>query len=302
MPRFSARRMIPAHALALRKYRDGIGPVSRTCHNEHTAAALGQAEILGVEDAPRDCARGSKHNTSVRPLSPWWEQRTIFAGQSTQKTSEGVVAGGQDAGDVLPNNPSWVDGIGEFHEFESKVAALIAQRLAQARHRERLTGCAAHQHVDLAPPCLTVDGGHVAQIGNMRVVVGEHGAGERFDLSEECRTPAQGFPGDRRSFYPTAHAAIDQPFGGQGARYHADGRGYRLGESRLHGGGNLGWWKLETGRWKPGQVSRGDFHPGFQSPGNAKGALSLDKRAFGLETGNLSGNPDFRAVASEIGR
>ncbi|WP_141400363.1 hypothetical protein [Magnetospirillum sp. 15-1] len=61
-------------------------------------------------------------------------------------------------------------------------------------------------------------------------------------------------------------------------------------------------WKLETCRWKPDQVSSGGFHPGFQPAGNVKGALSLDKRAFGLETGNLSGNPDFRADASEIGR
>ena len=100
--RFPARRRIPAQALALKKYLGGIGPVSSTRHNEHTAAALGQAEILGVEHPPRDCSRGSKDNTSVRPFSPWRFQRTILAGQSAQKASEGVVAGGQGARHVFP--------------------------------------------------------------------------------------------------------------------------------------------------------------------------------------------------------
>jgi hypothetical protein len=52
LPRLSARRNIPPHAVALKKNRRGIKPFSSTCDNEHTAAALGHSEILGVEYPP----------------------------------------------------------------------------------------------------------------------------------------------------------------------------------------------------------------------------------------------------------
>jgi hypothetical protein len=48
LPRFSARRSIPAQAFPLKKNRGGIKPVSSTCDNEHAAASLGQAEELGI--------------------------------------------------------------------------------------------------------------------------------------------------------------------------------------------------------------------------------------------------------------
>ena len=60
---------IPAHAVELKKNREGIGPVSRTRDNEQTAAALGNSEILGIEESPRDCPLGAKHTTSARPPS-----------------------------------------------------------------------------------------------------------------------------------------------------------------------------------------------------------------------------------------
>src|SRR5690606_23750024 len=65
-----SRRAIPASAFVLKKYRCGIEPLSSTCHNEHTAASLGQAEILGIQDPPCGCSLGSIHTTSVRPSSP----------------------------------------------------------------------------------------------------------------------------------------------------------------------------------------------------------------------------------------
>jgi hypothetical protein len=39
-PRFSARRRIPAQALALKKYRRGRSPVSKISDNEHTPSSL----------------------------------------------------------------------------------------------------------------------------------------------------------------------------------------------------------------------------------------------------------------------
>jgi len=103
-PRFSARRSIPAHAVELKKYRCGIEPLSSTCDNEHTAASLGHSEILGVCDPPRDCSFGAKHITSVRPFPPWRDERVIFAGKSSKEAAEGVIRGGEDSGDVFPED------------------------------------------------------------------------------------------------------------------------------------------------------------------------------------------------------
>jgi hypothetical protein len=52
--RFSARRRIPAHAVALKKYRRAISPVSSIEDSKHTRAPLRQAEELRVEHAPLD--------------------------------------------------------------------------------------------------------------------------------------------------------------------------------------------------------------------------------------------------------
>ena len=91
LPRLSARRNIPAHAVELKKNRCWIEPVSSTCDNEHTAAALGHSKILGIKDSPRDCSLWSKHTTSVRPSSPWRFEFAAFAGKACQKAAEGVV-------------------------------------------------------------------------------------------------------------------------------------------------------------------------------------------------------------------
>src|SRR5450830_1431090 len=94
----SARRSIPAHAFSLKKYLGGIEPVSSTCDNEHTASSLGQAEILGVQDPPRDCSFGSIHTTSVLPFFPWWLQLAVFPSKRAKKASEGVPFVAEDAG------------------------------------------------------------------------------------------------------------------------------------------------------------------------------------------------------------
>ena len=49
--RFSARRRMPRQAVALKKYRCGTLPDSKMSDNEHTAASLGQSEVLSVQDS-----------------------------------------------------------------------------------------------------------------------------------------------------------------------------------------------------------------------------------------------------------
>lgn len=45
--------MIPAQALALKKYFRGKFLVSKTSDNKHTAASLGHSEKLRVQNSPR---------------------------------------------------------------------------------------------------------------------------------------------------------------------------------------------------------------------------------------------------------
>ena len=104
LPLFSARRSIPAHALELKKNRCGIKVCSSTCDNEHTAASLGHSEILGVKDAPSDCSLGAKHNTSVRPSFPCWDDWIIFAGEASKETAESVVGRAENSRDVFPED------------------------------------------------------------------------------------------------------------------------------------------------------------------------------------------------------
>src|SRR5690554_638913 len=88
LPRLSARRNIPAHAFGLKKYRGGIEPSSSTCENEHTAASVGQAEILGIQNPPCCCSLGSIHPTRVRPPSPCRLKRFGFAHQGCEEAVE----------------------------------------------------------------------------------------------------------------------------------------------------------------------------------------------------------------------
>jgi hypothetical protein len=42
---------MPRQAVALKKYRCGTLPDSKMSDNEHTAASLGQSEVLSVQDS-----------------------------------------------------------------------------------------------------------------------------------------------------------------------------------------------------------------------------------------------------------
>ncbi len=73
-PRFSARRNIPRQAVALKKYRCGSAPVSKTSDNEHATAPLWNSKVLSVKNSvgepiPEFCQHpeeGSKIFSSVR--------------------------------------------------------------------------------------------------------------------------------------------------------------------------------------------------------------------------------------------
>lgn len=184
LPLASARRMIPAHAFALKKYRCGIESCSSTCDNEHTAASLGQAEILGIQNPPCDCSPGSIHTTSVLPFPPWRLKFLGFAHQGAEEAAERVALVGEDAGDVFPDadcfrlaslGSNMVNCIEQLHVFDGEGAARIGQTFAHAGHAESLArGATDHQlrRLDRAGQYLAHELCHVAQVRHVRPPVG----------------------------------------------------------------------------------------------------------------------------------
>ncbi|MNC76676.1 hypothetical protein D3C75_1284460 [compost metagenome] len=63
---------------------------------------MGQAEILGIQNPPCDCSRGSIHTTSVLPFAPWRLEFFGFAHQGAEEAAKRVAFVGEDSGDVLP--------------------------------------------------------------------------------------------------------------------------------------------------------------------------------------------------------
>src|SRR5690606_4090734 len=61
--------------------------------------------------------------------------------------------------------------------------------------------------IELAP---VANLGHVAEVWRVRVVVRQHGGGERLDLSEPRSLPSQRPPCDGRGLDSAAHAAVSQ--------------------------------------------------------------------------------------------
>jgi hypothetical protein len=54
LPRFAARRRIPAHAFGLKKYRSGSGSGSKVSDKEHTLASLCHSLELSIQHSPRE--------------------------------------------------------------------------------------------------------------------------------------------------------------------------------------------------------------------------------------------------------
>nr|UCK92289.1 hypothetical protein [Raoultella planticola] len=222
LPRHEARRRIPAHAVALKKYLGGIDATSTTCHKKHATAPLGDAEILSIEHAPGDAAPGSRHTTCVRPFLPWRFERTAFSSQCSQEVPEGVAAVAEDAGDAFPDErcrraavlvAGLVDGICKLHIGKGQGTTWVVQPLARAGHAERLARRAADQDVGRwhgAGADLAGDRGHVAQVRHAGVTVGEHGARERLDLGEPRGFEVERLPGEAHGLDAAADAAVEQ--------------------------------------------------------------------------------------------
>lgn len=196
---------MPLHALALKKNLAWIGPVSRTPDNEHTAATLGQAEVLSVENTPCEFSLRPNDTTSVRPPAPWREQRAIFSSERSEKMSEGIVSGGQDSADVFPEHETRGNSIAQLHEFQSQFSARVIETAAQPRHRERLTRRSANKNIDVVPPPAAINAAHVPEIGDKRIMRSENCRRERLDFRLPDRLDAE----TRRGCFRRTDAGAD---------------------------------------------------------------------------------------------
>ena len=88
-PLLGLATMLPLHAFALKKNRCGIGPVSKVCDNDDTAASLGHSEILSIEDTPSRASFRSRNHARVCPSSDRLDGG-ISAHKSAEEASESV--------------------------------------------------------------------------------------------------------------------------------------------------------------------------------------------------------------------
>ena len=103
-----------------------------------------------------------------------------------------------------------INGVRQFAEDKGEVAALIRKRAALAGNGESLTGRAAAKHVgsfNEAGADAIGNRRHVAEIRDVRVVVGEHCAREGLNLREPRGLPAERVPRNGSCFDTGADGA-----------------------------------------------------------------------------------------------
>lgn len=84
-------------------------------------------------------------------------------------------------------------------EGEGEIAARVSKAFSKARDAEGLAGCPADDEVRSNNSPFTVFG-YVAQVWNVRPVMGEHGRREGFNFGERHRLPAERVPCNARGF------------------------------------------------------------------------------------------------------
>jgi hypothetical protein len=188
LPRFAARRRIPLQAVALKKNRGGTSPVSRISDNEHASAALWNSEVLSVQH-------------SVGEPIPEFDQPS----EDGTKVPSSIAR--QDAGDVLPHQPSGPCAISKPEKLERQVATVVSQSASKAGDAERLAGGASDKKVNW-PIFVGSDRGEVAVKRNIGVMVRQHSARECLDLGEEGGLPSERMPGGGCGFDAGTDGAV----------------------------------------------------------------------------------------------
>lgn len=121
----------------------------------------------------------------------WW-----LSGEGLQEPEEGSKVpssvAGQNAGDVLPNQPAGPIPCSNGTKGKHEVATRVIQSLSESGDAEGLAGSSSAEKIDLCiRPVLELC--HVPVVLHIGVVVRKHGTGEWLNL-RECRC----FPAERR--------------------------------------------------------------------------------------------------------
>jgi hypothetical protein len=104
---------MPLQAVALKKYRCGRSPISKVSDNEHTAASLGHSKILSV-----------KH--------PVCEPIPALCQPSEEGTKVPSSIAGQNAGDVLPDQPVGAISFSNGKKGKHEVATRVIQSFSES--------------------------------------------------------------------------------------------------------------------------------------------------------------------------
>jgi hypothetical protein len=135
LPRFSARRKIPAAALGLKQNRSGAVSNSTSANDEDASAPLGHSEVSAVQHSPGEVV---KPDVAQRP-------------QNDREISS--TGGTEQAGDVLNNDPSaWANKLicdpGELEEQPGSLACEPCSPSGDAEVLARLREASAEK-IDL---------------------------------------------------------------------------------------------------------------------------------------------------------
>ena len=200
LPRFSARRRIPRQALAVKERSSGSSPVSKISDNEHTTAPLRNSP----SEAVCSDVLSVQHSVSV-PIPE-------FAQRPEEGTEIPSSVGGQDAGDVFPDDPTRPILLSNSKVGEHELTSWVSQALAKSRDAERLARRSSDEDVEFCIGPLLV-ACHVAKVRDIWVMVREDGGGELLDLREGQWHPPKRVPRLRRcldagAYGQVAHHAI----------------------------------------------------------------------------------------------
>jgi hypothetical protein len=156
--------------------------------NEDATAALWNSEVLSVKN-------------------PVGEPIPEFRQPSEEGAKVPSSFRRQDAGDVLPHQPSGPFAISKAEIFEGQVATFVSQSASKAGDTERLAGGSSDKKVNWAI-ILRSDRREVAMQGCVGIVMRQHGAGECLDFAECGGFPTERVPGDGRGFDAGAYREV----------------------------------------------------------------------------------------------
>jgi hypothetical protein len=142
---------MPRQAVPLKKYRCGTSPVSKMSDNEDATAALWYSSVLSVKNSvgepipefPQDSEQGSKSPSSVDR---------------------------QDAGDVLPYQPSGPETSSQVSILGGELTTFAVHSRSQAGNAEVLAGGSSNKNVNCSI-FVSYNPGEIAGVGHIGIVM-----------------------------------------------------------------------------------------------------------------------------------